>query len=201
MAGFGKSSDPYRMRAHTRYPAHGLRTADGVLLDLSASGMRFMTHGKPSFKPGHIQPWTIRSEAQALNLAGRVCWVRRAGLFGGNHQVGVQFLNLKPAMQSALEEFAAHGFIAERGPRAGAQTKARVETPDLYAMLGVERDASDEQLHEAYRKAAKATHPDVCKDDPDAAQRFELLTKAYEVLADTELRRQYDQTLKAREVA
>ena len=51
------------------------------------------------------------------------------------------------------------------------------------------------RLRTAFRKAAKATHPDINPDHPDAALRFRELVRAYDILTDTEQRETYDQLL------
>ena len=58
-------------------------------------------------------------------------------------------------------------------------------------MLGVSRDASDEEIRAAYRVKARLSHPDA-SDDPDAEQVFADLAKAYKVLIDPDLRAKYD---------
>lgn len=62
---------------------------------------------------------------------------------------------------------------------------------DHYEVLGVSRDASDDQIKKAYRKLARELHPDV-NDSPEAQERFKLVTHAYEVLSDSDSRRNYD---------
>jgi molecular chaperone DnaJ len=65
-------------------------------------------------------------------------------------------------------------------------------TEDFYDVLGVSRDASDEEIEQAYREAVRKYHPDV-SDDPDAEEKFKKAKTAKEVLTDDEKRRMYDQ--------
>jgi curved DNA-binding protein len=67
-----------------------------------------------------------------------------------------------------------------------------MEYKDYYKILGVSRDASQDEIKRAYRKLTRKYHPDVSKE-PDAEQRFKGLGEAYEVLKDTEKRAAYDQ--------
>lgn len=63
---------------------------------------------------------------------------------------------------------------------------------DFYSVLGVDRDASEEEINRAFRKKAAKYHPDV-SDDPDAEEKFKRIQKAKEVLTDEEKRSAYDQ--------
>src|SRR5437868_9279992 len=63
---------------------------------------------------------------------------------------------------------------------------------DLYAQLGVKRDASEADIKKAYRKLAKELHPDRNKDNPKATERFSKVTQAYDILTDKDKRAQYD---------
>lgn len=62
---------------------------------------------------------------------------------------------------------------------------------DYYAELGVPHDASQSDIQRAYRKLARAYHPDV-NSDPAAEDRFKQISEAYDVLSNPETRRRYD---------
>ena len=62
---------------------------------------------------------------------------------------------------------------------------------DYYAVLGVPRDATSEQIKKAYRKLAMKYHPDVA-DSPDAVEKFKQIGEAYEVLSDPNKRAVFD---------
>src|SRR2546423_12426735 len=68
-----------------------------------------------------------------------------------------------------------------------------VEFKDYYAVLGVGRDASEEELKKAFRKLARQYHPDVAKDKKTAEEKFKEINEAYEDLSDPEKRKKYDQ--------
>ncbi|MCH8560060.1 DnaJ C-terminal domain-containing protein [Nesterenkonia sp. DZ6] len=63
---------------------------------------------------------------------------------------------------------------------------------DFYAILGVSRDASEEDVKKAYRKLARKHHPDKNPGDDAAEQKFKDVAEAHSVLADKEQREQYD---------
>lgn len=65
----------------------------------------------------------------------------------------------------------------------------------LYAVLGIGRKISGNDLRKAYRRAARQWHPDVCKE-PDATQQFQRIQYAYDVLKDPAIRAKYDAGLK-----
>lgn len=58
--------------------------------------------------------------------------------------------------------------------------------------MKVDRRATTNEIKKAYRKLAKSMHPDKNIDDADAAMKFQKLTRAYEVLSDSEKRKVYD---------
>jgi DnaJ-class molecular chaperone len=63
---------------------------------------------------------------------------------------------------------------------------------DPYETLGVVRDASQDDIRKAYRKAAKETHPDLNPGKPEAEQRFKEINAAYDIVGDAEKRKRYD---------
>ncbi len=67
-----------------------------------------------------------------------------------------------------------------------------MEYKDYYKILGVAKDASQDDIKRAYRKLARKYHPDVSKE-ADAEVRFKEVGEAYEVLKDPEKRQAYDQ--------
>jgi len=64
---------------------------------------------------------------------------------------------------------------------------------DLYELIGVPRDAGLDDIKRAYRRLARRYHPDINPGDRAAAVRFKIVADAFEILADPERRRRYDQ--------
>jgi len=68
-----------------------------------------------------------------------------------------------------------------------------MEYLDYYAILGVDRNASDKDIRKAYRRLARQYHPDVNPGDKQAEEKFKEINEAYQVLSDPEKRQKYDQ--------
>ncbi len=68
-------------------------------------------------------------------------------------------------------------------------------TKDLYKLLGLPREASQEDIRKAHRKLVRKYHPDANPEDPQAGERFKEIQQAYEVLSNPEKRREYDKRL------
>lgn len=64
---------------------------------------------------------------------------------------------------------------------------------DYYKVLGIDKNASGDDIKKAYRKLARKLHPDLNPDDPDAKKKFQQVNEANEVLGDPEKRKKYDQ--------
>src|SRR5690349_13346471 len=64
---------------------------------------------------------------------------------------------------------------------------------DYYEVLGVNKDASEDDIKKAYRKLAMKYHPDRNPDNPKAEEHFKEAKEAYEVLSDAKRRQAYDQ--------
>ena len=70
---------------------------------------------------------------------------------------------------------------------------SQTSTPrDPYEVLGVQRDADEQQIKKAFRALAMELHPDVNAHDPDAEEKFKEAAEAYEILSDPERRATYD---------
>jgi molecular chaperone DnaJ len=63
---------------------------------------------------------------------------------------------------------------------------------DYYEVLGVSRDADENEIKKAFRRLARELHPDVNRNDPSAEEKFKEAAEAYEVLSDAERRATYD---------
>src|SRR5688572_8690243 len=68
-----------------------------------------------------------------------------------------------------------------------------MEFIDYYKVLGVNKNASEDEIKKAYRKLARKLHPDLNPNDKEAHKKFQQINEANEVLSDPEKRKKYDQ--------
>ena len=68
-----------------------------------------------------------------------------------------------------------------------------MEFKDYYQILGVNKNATDDEIKKAYRKLARKLHPDLNPNDKEAHKKFQEINEANEVLSDPEKRKKYDQ--------
>src|SRR6476620_10131016 len=68
-----------------------------------------------------------------------------------------------------------------------------MEFVDYYNALGVDKNASEDDIKKAYRKLARKLHPDLNPNDKEAHKKFQQINEANEVLSDPEKRKKYDQ--------
>src|ERR1700694_164910 len=68
-----------------------------------------------------------------------------------------------------------------------------VEFKDYYDLLGVSKNATEDQIRQAFRNLARKHHPDVNPGDKSAEEKFKDINEAYEVLSDPDKRKRYDQ--------
>lgn len=64
---------------------------------------------------------------------------------------------------------------------------------DYYAVLGVKKNASADELRKAYKKLSRENHPDRKPNDASASEKFKQVQEAWDVLGDATKRQQYDQ--------
>src|SRR6202161_1030606 len=77
-------------------------------------------------------------------------------------------------------------------PRFGEERPDAMADADPYDLLGVARDASQQDIRKAYRRLAKKLHPDLNPGDKDAQRKFQQLSAAYDIVGDEKKRARFD---------
>ncbi|MCP3902488.1 MAG: J domain-containing protein [Planctomycetes bacterium] len=167
--------------------------------------MRVAFTGKPPLEVGQSGKIRLRIPEGSLPVTGRAVWIRRTGF--RKYHMGIEFFNVKRSISAALDSLARFGFLGmgtatsggsetagatkETKSRGHAAVRATIELPDYYHVLEVAPGASDDEIRDAFRALARRFHPDVSKEQ-NAQERFIQIHEAYDVLKDTERRKNYD---------
>ncbi|MBX2851286.1 MAG: DnaJ domain-containing protein [Phycisphaeraceae bacterium] len=193
----------WRQRKAHRYGGETVRCALGEVADISASGMRVLCDGKPPVKQGGAIPVRLKFSDGSLQVGTQVRWVKRRGL--KRHEIGLQFVQLKPGVEKVLEAIARFGMAEaakhldeDRGrdqseprkKRKVEKPRAEVELPNYYKTLELDPEATAAEIKASYRRLATMYHPDR-NDSAEALKRFEDINEAYHVLRDAQRRSSY----------
>lgn len=183
-----KPERPRVSRNGKRFDTRLTDTALGSVVDLSSDGARIVTRCEPSVRAGHVFEIAISCDGDRVFVLSRVAWTRKIDKDLWN--IGLQFIDADSRTRADLER------LLDRCASGREMLPTSAEVEDLYAVLGVARESSPDQIRTAYRKLARQFHPDHAPDD-ESARRFARISKSYMVLRDESLRRRYDQLLKA----
>jgi len=179
---------PKVSRAGKRFDTRMTDSVLGSVVDLSTDGARVVTRSEPNVRAGHVFEIAIACDGQRVFVLSRVAWTRKIDKDLWN--IGLHFFDSDARARMDLER------LLDRCAAGRELLPTSVEVEDLYAVLGVPRESSLDQIRSAYRKLARQFHPDHAPGE-DASRRFSRISKSYMVLRDESLRRRYDQLLKA----
>jgi len=178
----------------------------GTVRDLSQTGMKVASETRLPYRKGDSVELTLRAGNRQIRLQGEVAWKKRCSLKVCEY--GIRFVNLSSAMSKAVGAAAKFGMIPGGATAGERQTRKKpaqntrasadglppevvAHVPDYYHALGVDTEANLEDIHDAFRKHARASHPDV-NPDADAQRKFMEIAAAYQVLKDARRRKSYD---------
>jgi len=97
------------------------------------------------------------------------------------------------AASAAADSTTPSGSSAANDKKDDKKPKDGKKAPNFYEILEIPKDASQAQVTKAYYKLAKRYHPDKNPDNPEAEERFKLISEAYQVLSNPDKRKFYDQ--------
>jgi hypothetical protein len=179
---------PKVSRSNKRYDTRLTDSVLGSVVDLSPDGARIVTRSEPNVRAGHVFEIAIACDGERVFMLSRVAWTRKIDKDLWN--IGLHFFDADARARMDLEK------LLDRCASGRELLPTSVEVEDLYAVLGVPRESSLEQIRTAYRNLARKYHPDHAPDE-ESSRRFSRISKSYMVLRDESLRRRYDQLLKA----
>lgn len=192
-----------RPRSSERFQTNHLESKLGSVRDVSETGFRISSKARLRVSRGEVHTLSLRTDEQKITVKARVQWVRRTCWFPAVYEAGLQLVDPRPGVGQVLRQLGQFGCVtsgggvgAEEPEQASSRhevttPQAFVEYEDLYAVLGVQEDATGREIKAAYRGLAQKIHPDR-NDAPDAAEQFDAVAKAYSVLSDPKRREWYD---------
>lgn len=102
----------HRNRVAERHDAANLSVPQlGHLVDLSSTGMRLKCAKKPNFEVKQILPLQICNDGQCVKVSAQVVWIRKTSFTGNETHVGFRFVDVRPGIQKAIDQFAHFGCI------------------------------------------------------------------------------------------
>lgn len=102
----------HRNRVAERHDAANLSVLQlGQLVDLSSTGMRLKCPKKPNFEVKQILPLQICNDGQCVKVSAQVVWIRKTSFTGNETHVGFRFVDVRPGIQKAIDQFAHFGCI------------------------------------------------------------------------------------------
>lgn len=179
---------PKVSRGNKRYDTRLTDSVLGSVVDLSPDGARIVTRTEPTVRAGHVFEIAISCDGERVFMLSRVAWTRKIDKDLWN--IGLHFFDSDARARMDLEK------LLDRCAAGREMLPTSAEVEDLYAVLGVSRESTLDQIRTAYRNLARKFHPDHAPDE-ESARRFARISKSYMVLRDESLRRRYDQLLKA----
>ena len=176
------SINDQRRETRVQSPLH---CTNGKVADITGSGMRILLGKGDMPEVGDLQSYEFDDGSEVLQVMGCVKWVRRGSAYSRQSEAGIEFVKLDQHAREALVRIGS-GVQSRKGSGC-----VRIETIDLYALLGASHTATADQLTEAFDKACRWVGGSNA-EHPNAKQKLDELEKAYAVLSDPEKRTRYD---------